>query len=78
MGVYSDNSLKYLLIITKEISQMASLDEQILRTAKEIVVKFIEGGRITPTGFAETFRNVYQTVDDTVRGPVRESSEKTT
>jgi hypothetical protein len=47
---------------------MASLEEQILRTAKEIVVKFIEAGRISPTGFTETFRNIYQTVDDTVRG----------
>jgi len=47
---------------------MASLEEQILRTAKEIVVKFIEGGRISPTGFTETFRNIYNTVNDTVRG----------
>ena len=47
---------------------MASMDEQILRAAKEIVVKFIENGRISPTGFTETFRNVYKTVDETVRG----------
>ena len=47
---------------------MASLDEQILRTAKEIVVKFIESGRISPTGFSETFRNVYKTEDETVKG----------
>ncbi len=26
---------------------MASIDEQILRTAKEIVVKFIEAGRVS-------------------------------
>ena len=54
---------------------MASLDEQVLRTAKEIVVKFIEGGRITPTGFTETFRNVYKTVDETVKGAVQKPSE---
>lgn len=47
---------------------MASLEEQILRTAKEIVVKFIEGGRISPAGFNETFRNIYSAVNDTVRG----------
>ena len=46
---------------------MASLDEQILRTAKEIVVKFIEVGRISPTGFDEAFKNIYQTVDSAVR-----------
>ena len=47
---------------------MASLDEQILRATKEIVVKFIEGGRITPTGFPKTFESIYQTVEDTVKG----------
>ena len=56
---------------------MASLDEQILRAAKEIVVKFIEGGRISPTGFSETFRNVYKTVDETVRGARQKSMQST-
>jgi predicted transcriptional regulator len=45
---------------------MASMDEQILKAAKEIVVKFIETGRLTPTAFPEVFRNVYQAVADTV------------
>jgi hypothetical protein len=31
------------------------------------VVKFIECGRLSPTGFAETFQAVYKTVSDTVR-----------
>lgn len=48
---------------------MASMDEQILRATKEIVVKFIETGRISPTGFHETFKNIYNTIDDTVNGP---------
>jgi len=47
---------------------MASLDENILRTAKEIVVKFIETGRISPAGFPEAFRAVYQAVEATVKG----------
>ena len=42
-------------------------DEQILRTAKEIVVKFIETGRVSPTGFPEAFRSIYRTVDETVK-----------
>jgi hypothetical protein len=46
---------------------MASIDEQILRTAKEIVVKFIETGRVSPAGFPETFRTIYTTIDQTVR-----------
>lgn len=47
---------------------MASIDEQILRTAKEIVVKFIEVGRVSPTTFDESFRSVYRTVHSSVRG----------
>ncbi len=54
---------------------MASLDEQILRASKEIVVKFIEGGRISPTGFSETFRNIYQTVDETVKKVAQKPKE---
>ena len=44
-----------------------SLDEQILRASKEIVVKFIETGRISPTGFSEAFKAIYRTVDETVK-----------
>ena len=46
---------------------MASKDEQILRAAKEIVVKFIEVGRVSPTGFNETFTNIYRTIEETVK-----------
>ncbi len=42
-------------------------EEQVLRTSKEIVVKFIEVGRTSPTNFAETFKSVYQAVKETVR-----------
>jgi hypothetical protein len=48
---------------------MSSLDEQILRAAKEIVVKFIETGRISPTGFHETFKSIYRTVETAVKEP---------
>ncbi|MDK9709171.1 MAG: hypothetical protein OEL83_19175 [Desulforhopalus sp.] len=43
-------------------------DDTILKIAKEITVKFIEVGRITPTTFATTFSNIYSTIDKTVRG----------
>ena len=46
---------------------MASVDEQILRTAKEIVVKFIETGRVSPTGFPEAFQSIYRTIAETVK-----------
>ena len=47
--------------------RMTPIDEQILRATKEIVVKFIETGRISPAGFHDTFKNIYQTVEQTVK-----------
>ena len=59
---------------------MASIDEQILRTAKEIMVKFIEVGRVYPASFQETFSNVYRAVEHTVKGldqaPKEEQNKK--
>ena len=49
-------------------SAMANIDEQILRTTKEIVVKFIESGRISPSSFHETFKDIYHTVEKTTKG----------
>jgi hypothetical protein len=54
-------------MLNKKDDPMASIDEQILRTSKEIVVKFIETGRVSPTGFHETFKSIYTTVKDTVK-----------
>jgi hypothetical protein len=55
-----------LLAKLTRMMAMASMDEQILKAAKEIVVKFIETGRLSPTAFPEVFQNIYQTVADTV------------
>ncbi len=41
-------------------------DELILKTAKEIVVKFIEVGNISPTSFHDHFRNIYKTIEKSV------------
>ena len=49
---------------------MKSIDEQILRAAKEIVVKFIEMGRVSPSNFHESFKDIYVTVDETVKKTV--------
>ncbi len=46
---------------------MGSFDETILRTVKEITVKFIEMGRISPVTFSENFKNIYQTVNETTK-----------
>jgi len=42
-------------------------DEAILRVAKEVVVKFIEVGRLSPQNFGETFEEIYRAVRDAVR-----------
>lgn len=41
-------------------------DEKILKVAKEILVKFIEMGTVSPTNFDEKFRSIYWTIKDTV------------
>lgn len=54
---------------------MGALDETILRASKEIMVKFIEMGRISPVTFAENFKSIYYTINETVRSEPKESPE---
>ena len=42
-------------------------DEAIFKVAKEIVVKFIEVGRLTPATFEDSFDRVYKAIERTVR-----------
>lgn len=42
-------------------------DETLLKVAKEIVIKFIEMGRLTPATFDQTFDTIYHTIKKTVR-----------
>ena len=42
-------------------------DDTILKMTKEIAVKFIEVGRCTPATFKETFKDIHQTIEETVR-----------
>jgi hypothetical protein len=53
---------------------MKSIDEQILRAAKEIVVKFIEMGRLSPSNFNESFKDIYVTVDEIVKKTVNKDA----
>lgn len=41
-------------------------DEQILRASKEIVVKFIETGRVYPSSFEENYRLVNRVVRESI------------
>jgi hypothetical protein len=42
-------------------------DETLLKVAKEIAIKFIEVGRLTPATFEQTFDSIYNTIKETVR-----------
>lgn len=44
-----------------------STQDQVLKASKEIAVKFIEVGRISPANFAENFKTIYEAIDATVR-----------
>lgn len=43
-------------------------DELIMKITKEVVIKFIEVGRLSPTKFEETFQDVHRTISDVARG----------
>lgn len=40
-------------------------DETVLKLAKEIAIKFIEVGRITPANFPETFKDIHAAINET-------------
>ncbi|MEN8141115.1 MAG: hypothetical protein ABFR97_07840 [Thermodesulfobacteriota bacterium] len=42
-------------------------DELIMKITKEVVVKFIEVGRLSPPKFSETFNEVHQTIKEAAK-----------
>ena len=42
-------------------------EDAILRVTKEVVIKFIEVGRLSPGNFGETFDDIYTSVRSTVK-----------
>lgn len=51
--------------MSRDKEQAAALtprEELLMKVAKEIVVKFIEVGRVSPSSFAETFKTVMDTL----------------
>ncbi len=55
---------------------MSSMNELILKTTKEIIVKFIELGRLSPSNFDSTFKEMYRTISETVKEPGEETTGK--
>ena len=52
---------------SERIGMHSKTDEMILKTAKEIIVKFIEIRTVTPTTFYDHFQSIYTAVEKTVR-----------
>ena len=53
--------------VTEQPGERRISDETILKMSKEIAVKFIEVGRLTPSTFNEVFREIHRTIEETVR-----------
>lgn len=54
-----------------------TMQEQVLRASKEIAVKFIEVGRLSPGSFPETFRTIYEAIETTIHPAPPEQSGDT-
>ncbi len=50
----------------KQSASLSPRDELIVKVTKEIVVKFIEVGRLSPASFPDTFKMVIDTVRRTL------------
>ena len=53
--------------LERGIKQMKPEEEMILKVAKEVVIKYIEIGRLPLANFDEAFRSIHKTVQETVR-----------
>jgi 5-formaminoimidazole-4-carboxamide-1-beta-D-ribofuranosyl 5'-monophosphate synthetase len=42
-------------------------EEQLLKVSKEVAIKFIEMGRITPATFESSFKAIHSTIRDSVK-----------
>ncbi|MBF0120329.1 MAG: conjugal transfer protein TraB [Desulfobacterales bacterium] len=52
---------------------MKDIEEHVLKASKEILVKFIEIGRVSPTTFQESFKSIYTTIYETIEGVKNEN-----
>lgn len=55
---------------------MDKASKEALQVTKEIVVKFIETQRISPSNFGEIFPSIYAVVLDTINGEEGKGSEQ--
>ena len=55
---------------------MKQEDEIAIKVTKEIVIKFIEMGRLSMNSFDEGFREIHETVRDCIQGIAPEAGDK--
>ncbi|SHN50493.1 hypothetical protein [Desulfovibrio litoralis] len=55
---------------------MDKLEKEVIQVTKELVVKFIEAGRVSPANFNEVFRQTYSVVSDTILHSTKDNSLK--
>jgi hypothetical protein len=55
---------------------MKQEEELVLKVTKEIVVKFIEMGRLSINSFDEVFKQIHKTVRDSLKGPFKKGEGK--
>jgi hypothetical protein len=53
--------------VQKKEQSCTVTDETILKIAKEISIKFIEVGRITPATFEQSFKDIFSAIDTTIK-----------
>ncbi len=51
---------------SQQLTNRPVSDETILKVSKEIAIKFIEVGRLTPSTFNEIFKNIHTTIKQSV------------
>ncbi|RJR47016.1 MAG: hypothetical protein C4567_01505 [Deltaproteobacteria bacterium] len=51
----------------EQAAALTPREELLMKVAKEIVVKFIEVGRVSPSSFAETFKTVMDTLRESMK-----------
>ncbi|MCF8032140.1 MAG: hypothetical protein K9K66_02730 [Desulfarculaceae bacterium] len=49
------------------LDRLTPRQESLLKASKEIIVKFIESGRMSVSAFEEAFPQVYNTLKDTLK-----------
>jgi len=66
MTSYSSGFVKNFYVCPQESWTMHPDDEKILKITKEVIVKFIELGRISPSNFEQHFNDIFWAVKRTV------------